>query len=57
MACAGEAPVPTLPKVNLLLGNIGARKSTIFQGIAPALTLPVARIRLFPLGAQTSSLR
>jgi hypothetical protein len=48
MAGAGEAPVPTLPNVNLLLGNIGARKSTIFPGIALALTSPVVQPTGYP---------
>lgn len=43
IAKAGEAPVPTLPNVNLLLGNNGAGKSTILQGIALALISPVVQ--------------
>jgi len=37
----GEPPVATLPNVTLLLGNNGAGKSTILQGVALALIAPV----------------
>ena len=40
---AGDVPVSSLPNVNLLLGNNGAGKSTILQGIALALISPVVQ--------------
>lgn len=43
VAAKGEAPVPSLGNVNLLLGNNGAGKSTILQGIALALISPVVQ--------------
>jgi len=38
---AAEPPVATLPNVTLLLGNNGAGKSTILQGVALSLIAPV----------------
>ena len=40
---AGDVPVSSLPNVNLLLGNNGAGKSTVLQGIALALISPVVQ--------------
>lgn len=39
----GEPPPPSLPNVNLILGNNGAGKTTVLKGIALSLLAPMLR--------------